>query len=242
MEALKRLMATEAYRGLRRSWRLLDNLQIRTDSIGEYMYTPLERERADSLITALASLEEGLLAASETEVVATAAQTVAGVAWERAMQLSRPRTSMMTRMVPPWSMTTREELLGDVERRLQTLHDLHARGRLEDGEASAAMDTIVARMHAWSVIGAISESGVGSGFPYYPTTPSEDPLDTAMDLLEARHRAAMDTLAKYPRGEAPPSCRSEPEQHRQLMETLRKHEAALPCVRVMLADLLDGGA
>jgi len=202
------------------------------------MYTPLEHERADSLIVALASLEDELLAASETEVVATAAQTVTRVVWERAIQLSRPRTSMMTRMMPPWSMTTREDLLLEVERRLQTLQKLRAEGSLDDAEAEAAVDTIVARMHAWSVIGAISERGVGSGLPYYSMSPSEDPLTTAMDLLEARHAAAMDTLAKYPRGEAPPPYRGEEDNHRQLMEALRRHEAALPCIRVMLGDLL----
>jgi hypothetical protein len=241
VDALKRVMASEHFRDLERLWRQIDSVELDPDSLDSYRYLPMERTRADSLLARLDRLEEALRPDSmDPGPVRTALASVLDLTRERISVLSRMRTSTMTRMMPPWTMTARENTSREFERRLETLERRRAAGDINGAEAGAALDTIVHRMHAWTVLGAVNECYGGGWMPHYPhPEDSSDVLTTAMTLVEARHRAAADTLAKYPPDGAPEHYRTEPGAHRRLMEALERHERALPYMRVMLEYLLD---
>lgn len=241
---LKRRMASEAWSRLRGLWREIGAVELDVDSMEHFRYLPMATERADLLLSRLNRLEADLeQGAAEPGPVQTAVRTVLRMTRERISLLSRMRTSMMTRMLPPWTMTTREDLSREFERRLETLERRLAAGDIERELADAAADTLLQRMHAWSILGLIGESYGGGWLPHYPDIhqDSSDVISVAMTLLEARHRAAADTLAKYPQGKAPQHFRDEPEAHSRLMEALERQEQAVPYLRVMLDDLLGPG-
>lgn len=242
-ETLKRRMASESWDRLRRLWHEIGAVDLDVDSLEHFAYLPMETERADTLLSRLNRIESDLeLRTAGPDPVQTAVRTVLRMTRERISVLSRMRTSMMTRMMPPWTMTTREDLSREFERRLETLQRRWAAGDIDSAQAAAAADTMLQRMHAWSVLGLIGESYGGGWLPHYPDSQdSSDVTTVAMTLVEARHRAAADTLAKYPQGEAPEYYRAEPEAHRRLMEALERQEQAVPYLRVMLDDLLGPG-
>ncbi len=241
IDTLKRVMRADSFLALARLWREIDSVELDLDSLGTFHYLPMERSRANSLLGRLDRMEEGLRPDSMGPgPVGTALASVFDLTRERISVLSRMRTSMMTRMMPPWSMTARENTSREFERRLETLERRRAAGDITEEEAEAALDTIVHRMHAWTVLGAVDEYYGGGWIPHYPhPEDSSDVLTTAMTLVEARHRAAADTLAKYPQDGAPEHYRAEPRAHRRLMEALQRRERALPYLQVMLEYLLD---
>jgi len=240
---LKQRMASDSWNRLRELWNEVGAVELDPDSMQHFGYLPMKTERADTLLSRLNRIEANLeLRAAGPDPVQTAVRTVLRMTRERISILSRMRTSMMTRMMPPWTMTTREDLSREFEMRLETLERRLASGDIEGALADAAADTLLQRMHAWSVLGHIGESYGGGWLPHYPAgEDSADVIAVAMTLVETRHRAAADTLAKYPEGEAPQPYRSEPEAHRRLMEALERQERAVPYLRVMLDDLLGAG-
>ena len=242
-ETLKRRMTSEAWSNLRELWHEIGAVDLEIDSLNHFRYLPMETEKADTLLARLNRIEADMeLRTVGPDPVQTALRSVLRMTRERISVLSRMRTSMMTRMMPPWTMTTREDLSREFERRLETLERRLAARDLDGVQASAAADTILLRMHAWSVLGAIGEIYGGGWLPRYPAPQdSGDVLTIAMTLVETRHRAAADVLAKYPPEEAPEYYRAEPEAHRRLLEALERLEQAVPYLRVMLDDLLGSG-
>lgn len=242
-ETLKRRMASESWDRLRRLWHEMGAVELDVDSLEHFGYLPLETERADTLLSRLNRIEAGLeQRTGGPDPVQTAVRTVLSMTRERISILSRMRTSMMTRMIPPWTMTFREDLSREFERRLETLERRLAAGDIEGELVDAAADTLLQRMHAWSILGLIGKVYGGGWLNRFPDMQdSSDVITVAMTLVEARHRAAADTLARHPQGEAPEYYRAEPEAHRHLMEALERQERAVPYLRVMLDDLLGAG-
>jgi len=242
-QTLKRRMASESWDRLRGLWHEIGAVELDVDSMEHFGYLPMATERADALLSRLNRIEADLEpAAGGPDPVQTAVRTVLRMTRERISVLSRTRTSMMTRMMPPWTMTTREDLSREFEMRLETLQRSWAAEDIDSAQAAAAADTILQKMHAWSVLGLIGECYGGGWYPHHPVAQdSSEVITVAMTLVEARHRAAADTLAKYPQEEAPDYYRSEPEAHRRLMEALERQQQAVPYLRVMLDDLLGPG-
>ncbi|MGM0626943.1 MAG: hypothetical protein ACQETZ_02170, partial [Candidatus Fermentibacterota bacterium] len=197
-ETLKRRMASESWDRLRRLWHEMGAVELDVDSLEHFGYLPLETERADTLLSRLNRIEAGLeQRTGGPDPVQTAVRTVLSMTRERISILSRMRTSMMTRMIPPWTMTFREDLSREFERRLETLERRLAAGDIEGELVDAAADTLLQRMHAWSILGLIGKVYGGGWLNRFPDMQdSSDVITVAMTLVEARHRAAADTLAR----------------------------------------------
>lgn len=239
-EQLKRLMAHPAFFRLHAIWQELADLRADPDSLWSYSYLPLARERGDSMLIRLQEIETELESCELPEGPArVAVGSVLQITRERVMTLSRMRTSMMTRMMPPWTMTTREDLALNIETRLATLLRMRRAGTISGAEAASARDTLLDRMHAWSVVEAVDRFYGSGRLPHYPPDGGGDAVTVAMTLIEARHRAAADTLAKYAEGGAPEWYASEPEEYRLLMDALELRRRSLPYMGIMLEYLVD---
>jgi len=239
-EQLKRLMARPAFFRLHAIWRELADLRADPDSLDSFSYLPLKGERGDSMLIRLEEIESELVSFDLPDGPArSAVVSVIQITRERVMTLSRMRTSMMTRMMPPWTMTTREELALNIESRLATLLRMQRAGTISGAEAASARDTLLDRMYAWSVVEAVDRFYGSGRLPHYPSNGDGDAVTVAMTLIEARHRAAADTLAKYAEGGAPECYASEPEEYRRLMDALELRRRSLPYIGIMLEYLVD---
>lgn len=228
------LLQTRDWSILRETWRMLNGLETPSD----FYQHPMETAKGDSLIAKLSGLfQEGSFHSEELQRAAGMLRSVAVI---RTRHLSRIDPSMLTRMMPPWTVTLETELLFSYQERIRTLTELLQQGALSPSEYSAARDTLFEKTMAISLLDILNTSGRPEyhALMHFPD-PASATVDTIIQRLELTHAQSLHFLENAESGIPAERHREIVEEHGELMEDVRSMENTREIIRVLFRDLLE---
>lgn len=231
------LLQTRDWAILRETWRMLNGLETPPD----YYQHPMETEKGDSLIAGLSGLfREGGFQNAELEKAAGMLRSVAVI---RARHLSWIDPAMLTRMMPPWTVTLEAEMLFSYQERINNLTELLEQGAISPSEYSAARDTLFEKTMAISLLDILNSTDRPA---YHARIHFPDPatatVDTILQRLELTHAQSLHYLENAESGISTKRLREIAEEREELMRDLHSLENYREILRVLFCDLLEPGA
>lgn len=231
------LLQTRDWAILRDTWRMLNGLETPPD----YYQHPMETEKGDSLITRLSGLfQEGGFQNVELEKAAGILRSVAVI---RARHLSRIDPAMLTRMIPPWTVTLEAEMLFSYQERIRTLTELVEQDAINPSEYTAASDTLLKKTMALALLGILNSPDRPDyhALIHYPD-PATATVDTILQRLELTQAESLNFLENAESGISAERQREIAEERGELMRDVHSLENTREILRVLLYDLLETGA
>ncbi|MBU0597424.1 hypothetical protein KKF61_00320 [Patescibacteria group bacterium] len=178
-DRIKLLNKNQEWKNFQTLWRKLDfiNPPVRTGSeadsyFGEY-YNAITSEQASllhneltTLINRLRNMRQEELILSDTEI-----DLLEKICQERINYMSYGFSSMLTRMIPPITVTDRENSIKDLELKIDTLIELQNKGIVSSNDFTQALRIIWEDIELFSILDTIATHYTlyysGSPYDYY---------------------------------------------------------------------------
>ncbi|MCK5035814.1 MAG: hypothetical protein KAS73_07980, partial [Candidatus Sabulitectum sp.] len=142
-------------------WQIADRL----NPSEEHYEFPMATEKGDSLSSLVRSLFAVTdFASPETE---TAVSMIQRITDTRVLRASRVNMTMLTRMIPPWTLLVRESQLFNFEERITTLTALVEAGEITPREFIGARDSLLDRAETLAVLEILEEVQPQADYSFY---------------------------------------------------------------------------
>lgn len=239
---LETVLESEDWATLKTIWRMADRARPANNysefAGGSYNF-PIATEKGDSLCTVTGSLF------SETNLedprIQTATSLIQRITQTRITRLSRLNMTMLTRMIPPWTLLVRENQLFNFEDRITALTSLVDAGEITVAEFIAARDTLLDNAETLAVLEILEQVYEQADYGYYSDPVDELDTDMILERLDLSYRAALDTLSKQNPSEHIELYQAAVQQHEEFLERYSEFEMAKPVLRILLTDLMEAG-
>ena len=232
-EDISSITGSEDWNTLRTVWRTLN----RTVMPENQWDTSILAEKGDSISRTVNELFSAEV--TVTPEVNRAVEMLKNITILRAERLSRINPALMTRMMPPWTTTVRDDLLFSFETRLHTLTELLQDREISATEFIAARDSLLDKAIVLSMLEAVDEMYEVQmyDYPFYDYLQATP--DTILHRLDMSYRAALDSLNLPHVHDYADHYKAVVEQHERFMEEYADFRAALPAFRVLLENLME---
>ncbi len=232
-EDLNVITGSEDWNILRTAWITLNKADAPEDQLAFTMASE-KRDSICSLVNAL--FQDELPAAPE---VTRAVQMLKDITVMRATRLSRINPLLMTRMMPPWTATVREDLLFNFEIRIHALTELLLEGNISASEFIAGRDSLLDRSMVIMLLETVDEIYQTPDYGYAYPDYQEVTTDSVLHRLDMTYRAALDSLSLPYAHQYADHYKSIVEQHERFLLEYNEFRNAAPVFRILLETLME---
>ena len=230
---LETVLESEDWAALKNIWRMANRVKP-SEILHEF---PVATEKGDSLNTVVGTLF------SETDYessqVMTAVSMIKRMTQTRIMRLSRINMTMLTRMIPPWTLIVRDNQLFNFENRIFTLTRLADAGEITASEFITARDTLLDRAETLAVLEILEDVYEQDDYGYFTDPVKELGTEIILQRLALSYRAALDTLSKQSPSEHIEHYQVAVQQYEEFLEKYSEFERVEPVFRILLTDLME---
>ena len=234
------ILESDDWETLKSIWRLTDRARSANNysefTDGSYDF-PIATVKGDSLNTLIGTLFSKTNL--ENPRIQTAVFLIQKITQTRITRLSRLNMTMLTRMIPPWTLRVRESQLFNFEDRIAALTSLVDTGEITAAEFIAARDTLLERAETLAVLEILEEVYEQADYGYYSDPVDGLDTDIILERLDLSYRAALDTLSKQDHGEYFERYQIAVQQHEEFLQRYNDFKEARPVLRILLTDLME---
>ncbi|MCK5787139.1 MAG: hypothetical protein KAH54_11365 [Candidatus Sabulitectum sp.] len=230
---IQSVIESQNWETLKDIWRIADHL----NPSEEHFEFPMATEKGDSLSSIVRSLFTVTDFASPE--IQTAVSMILRITENRVLRASRINTTMLTRMIPTWTLLVRENHLFNFEERITTLTRLVEAGEITPPEFIAARDSLLDKAEILTVLEILEEVQIEPDYGFYPDPIDELDADVILARLDLSYRAALDTLNKQNPSEYLDHYKIAVQQHEEFLRRYSEFEDARPVLRILLTDLME---
>jgi len=250
-DRLKSLNNTSEWKNFKAFWQRLDYINppekigdSANDYLGEYS-NAITQEQAELFKSELTELINKLRGMKQEEFILsnTEIDLLEKICAERINYMSYGFSSMMMRMIPPITMTDKENSIKDLERKIDTLVELQGKGIVSSDEFTQALRLIWQDIELFSILDTIiSHYTIYYPGSYYDYGVNETGLQrTALNHINAFEKHYQDYLLDKKSG-AENVNRSYPEdiesKYKETKEEIEKVKIVLPQLNELIQNLV----
>ncbi len=230
---IQSVIESQDWSTLKEIWRITDRINP-SETHHEF---PMATEKGDSLSSIVRSLFMVTdFASPETE---TAVSMIQRITDTRVLRASRINMTMLTRMIPPWTLLVRESQLFNFEERITTLTSLVEAGEITPREFIASRDSLLDRAETLAVLEILEEVQLQADYGFYNDPVDRMDTDVILARLDLSYRAALDTLNREKPSEHIEHYQTAVQQHEEFLVRYEEFEKAKPVLRILLTDLME---